>query len=56
MRTMPGQPCVAVVSLLYVFSAKGPTRSGGAATLSDAIAHTLEEQPSPDDGQLGSLG
>lgn len=56
MRTMLGQQYVAIVALLYIFSAKGPRRSDGAAALSDAIPHTLEEQPSPDGRELGSLG
>lgn len=55
-RTIPGQQYVATVALVYVFSAKNSTRNGGAATLSDAIPHTLEEQPSPHDKELGSLG
>lgn len=56
MRAMPGQQYVAIMALLCASSAKGPTTSGGAATLSGVIPDTLEEQPSPDDRELGSLG
>lgn len=56
MRSMPGQQYVAIMALLCVSSLKGLTRSGGAAALHDAIPHTLEEQPSPDDRELDSLG
>lgn len=56
-RTIPGQQYVAIGALLYAFfSPKDPTRSGGAAILSNAVPHTLEEQPSPDGRELGSMG
>ena len=35
---------------------KAPKGAVGAAGLSDAVPHTLEEQPSPDGRELGTLG